>query len=189
MSKTKRNMCGTPSRFSVELQLHPDSSCSISQCYGKFRFWVAGVPYGRDELDASALASSYESLREHQKSFISDVPTWIEGQSPRELLQKVYWLIYEVTDDELERKLAVPEEVDDARRAVIAPDGDEAFDDGSFVAYWKNRDEIVIAAGKITTNATTGITLIGEPFTSVVITRAEFYQTIEQAIGVFQKLE
>jgi hypothetical protein len=71
----------------------------------------------------------------------------------------------------------------------MAPDGDEAFDDGSLVVQWDAQERVGLAAGMIAENQTADHPLIVAPVASIDCSQAEFYGVVAEAIRWFSTLE
>ena len=177
---------GDRSRFAVEIELHPDSPKSISTGFGLYRFWIADQPYGRSAPDASCLAASCDALRERLGQRGHHDATGMPTGNPLGILERAYWLIYRVTDVHIASRQASAQEVAQARRLMMAPDGDEAFDDGSFVVQWDDRGVVGLAAGLVGEGDGP---MIVDPVRSIRLGTVDFYDVVAGAVNFFDTLE
>src|SRR5947209_4019534 len=90
---------GDKNRFALEIRLSPDSDVDIARAFGSYRIWVAGIPYGRNDDDATCFAASFDTLaRRIAARPVEGTPLLGIGRAmfAKQILQTVYDVTYVV---------------------------------------------------------------------------------------------
>lgn len=155
MIDNETKVFGDRASFALELGIartYPDSS---SRALGHVVIWLNGQPFGVQENDASMLACSLDQIRRrYNRRGLHIAPSLAEmkaSQVMKAYLAATYWA-------ELDHSLQAEEcsLITDAitkADGLWAPDGDEAFDDGSHVLHF-DCGEVVRLIGAKNTGAT-----------------------------------
>lgn len=141
---------GDPRTFAIESSITTAYEQLSLRALGFFVIHVAGRCYGRRESDSTMLACSYDEVKNritrrgtHIASFATVADAGRIASAVRETLyapepKPTY---FEIPDDEFR-------EIIYSRHILWAPDGDEAFDDGSYVLQFDAEDKVRIIAFK-----------------------------------------
>jgi len=134
-------LIGDKRRFAIETGFAPQSGRKIATVYGLFRIWIDGLGYGIDQEDATCLANSYEWLKYRLDNRGTFVGVDWSNKSVQEILGSARYEIYG-------RIGATAESCEPFRRLMMAPDGDEAFDDGSTIIQFDVNNVVRLVAGR-----------------------------------------
>jgi hypothetical protein len=178
---------GDPARFALESRITTAYLEPGLRALGLFVIHICGKRYGVYEPDAALLACSFDQVREriawrgkHTFPF-SDEPD--AGKIADAFRNAIY-----APDQEKEMFFGVPHAEFRAlfyqTKLVWAPDGDEAFDDGSFVLQFDKEDTVRLIGFK-----TKELAYEHEPSTlaDFWIGATEFYRILEEWSSAFEK--
>jgi hypothetical protein len=145
---------------------------------GWFTIRIRGTVYGVKSPDATLLACSYDSVCERIRRRGSHDPVFSEAPSDLKLASSVYCSLYQ----NLSRNstvLGLPHNVFveqvNKHEIIWAPDGDQAFDDSSFVLHFDVGNQVrligfrVTESGEIDREQTSGIYMAQEEFYQVLV--------------------
>jgi hypothetical protein len=150
---------------------------------GHFLVHVGGTEYGVRAADATMLACSFDAVRNRLRARGNHVASFAEQASAHEIACAYRDAIY--SDEPVSARyfgLSVEtfQSELDASRAVWAPDGDAAFDDGSHVLQFDLGIQVRLVAFR-----TAGGNRI-EALSDVAIPGDAFYQTLEDWLRAFE---
>jgi hypothetical protein len=169
--------------FSIESFISSAYSNKSTLAIGYFLIHIKGITYGIKEFDATALANSYdEVLRRLSMRGKHIAPHDLIILPSLELAQIAENALYgDVYDNQelwvfsmLRRELA---DLIYKNNLIWAPDGDEAFDDGSRVFQFDIDDETVRLIGY---NTTADYKIDEDKLTDLIISSDEYYSTLEE---------
>jgi hypothetical protein len=127
---------GNPQAFAIESEMAYAYDRLSQRALGFFVIHIAGRCYGVREWDATMLAVSFDEVGRRLARRGSHLPGFPMNAEAANIAYSFRRAIYDEPEDD-EQFLGMP--VDQFRHAinsnrlVWAPDGDEAFDDGSYV--------------------------------------------------------
>lgn len=139
---------GDPSVFAIESRITEAYAKVGLRALGFFVIYVGGVCYGRRTADSTMMANSFDEVTNriaarggHIAPFADEADATkigsafrdaIYGKGPREIYLGISLLQFRETIY--------------SKRIVWAPDGDEAFDDGSYVLQFDIKDRVRLIA-------------------------------------------
>ncbi len=130
-------LVGDPNKFAIESEMSiPDDRLSILGI-GFFVIYISGIRYGVFKNDATCLGNSFYGVQERLVNRGKHAVPFCNRQ-PEEIANAVRIALY--ADSDLESYFGIEQReftnlVYD-NHIVWAPDGDEAFDDGSMVLHF-----------------------------------------------------
>lgn len=166
-----------PSRFAIESEIVDAYERLSLRALGSFMIHVAGCRFGVPDLKATMLACSFEAVQrrltnrgKHEASFATESAAGIadafRGAHYSEAPSASYFEI----------PLAYFQESFYSADLIWAPDGDQAFDDGSYVLQFDVGDQVrLVAFRSVVGNVHHPGTLA-----EVWLPAAEFYVALEQ---------
>ncbi|MCA9290144.1 MAG: hypothetical protein KDA25_03385 [Phycisphaerales bacterium] len=167
---------GDQQRFAVEVRYGSDSARDIGSAFGRFRLWIRGQSFGCPGDSSSCFAPSGESLRQRWRQRGQHHADWVDRERPLAALREVHELVYLLTDDDLAERGLQPNRVAEAVNLMMAPDGSEAFDDGSLVIQWDTDDQVIVAGTIVTDEG------VDDSIALIALANNEFYGIIQEAI-------
>ncbi len=180
---------GNPSRFAIESDISKIYSTRSLMALGYFVIYVCGMMYGVKKSDATALACSYhEVLRRLQQRNSHKLPS-SHHMNCLELAMKLHDMEY--GDHEVELLDSCTETDADLRKALHAnhvlwaPDGDEAFDDGSFVLHIDTDSEVRLIAYRVMESK---YEVDKQSVSEIYMPAEEFYSILSQWTEAFRAL-
>ncbi len=141
---------GSPATFAVESGVTEFYRALSQRALGFFNIHVSGCRYGVYKPDATLLANSFDEVRRR----ISDRGTHtcdFAGSEAATIADSISLAIYsDLAEGESfwGKSPAELSHIVGSRGLMWAPDGDEAFDDGSFVLQFDVADQVRIIAFK-----------------------------------------
>jgi hypothetical protein len=144
---------GDPSIFAIESHISMAYERPSSRALGFFIIHVGGKRYGRRKLDSTLLACSFDEVgRRLAHRGFHTVP-FSDEPGAGKIADQVRSGLYEDANDE-RRFLGIPNPAFSnliySQRVLWAPDGDEAFDDGSYVLQFDINAQVRLIAFKST---------------------------------------
>jgi hypothetical protein len=143
---------GEPSVFAIESSITEAYERLSFRALGFFVIYVGGFCYGRRSADSTMLACSFDQVRSRiAMSGDHTAPFAVEPDAER-IAEAFRNAIYGEEQRESYFGIPLPEfsKMIYSRRIVWAPDGDEAFDDGSYVLQFDIKDHVRLIAFKST---------------------------------------
>jgi hypothetical protein len=142
---------GNTSTFAIESGITNAYASHSLRALGFFLIYVGGRCYGRRSSDSTMLACSFDEVRDRIAHRGEHIAHFASGFSAGTIADAVRRALY-AQDQESERFLGMRQaelsELIYARHILWAPDGDEAFDDGSFVLQFDVEDRVRLIAFK-----------------------------------------
>lgn len=136
---------GSPSIFSLESSITEVYSEPGSFALGYFLIYINGCKYGVCSPDATLLACSVDEVKtrcsrkgQHQVEFSKE-------ENPYDIAEAIYSSIYRESPEEKSFFGLMKDEIAEVvyqNRIMWAPDGDQAFDDGSYVLHFDVFDQV-----------------------------------------------
>jgi hypothetical protein len=159
--------------------LERDSQLGI----GSFRYFVAGASFGRSEPDATLLGCSVQNVERRIRSRGRRVYLVEDGMNAAEIVSG-YLRLYSAAwigdrGASLYRTASVEAYGRDG--VVAAPDGDEAFDDGSHVLQFDRGDDVRVIAVR---NFDTEAEALGS-VREALLTADQFYGVLSKWVAEF----
>lgn len=149
---------------------------------GFFIIHVLGNEYGIREPNASMLANSYDAVKERLREKGEHAAFFSRHHSANEIATSFMDAVYGVNPD---GRLYFGESLDvftsilSSAKIVWAPDGDSAFDDGSYVLQFDVGDNVRVIAFKSKNDAI-------EMLSDVFVDSAQFYKLLDEWVGAFE---
>ncbi len=144
-------LIGDPSVFAIESGVSRHLVSRSQMAVGYFLIHVGGIEFGVREQEASLLACSYDSVCERIQNRCNHRLKLKRAYQTLELVQAYQSAIYGV-GPECETYLGLDVESfrDQFARSKVgwAPDGDEAFDDGSHIMQFDTEDDVCLIGFK-----------------------------------------
>lgn len=169
---------GDASRFGLESEIAQAFEGLGQLALGFFAIHVNGLSFGVREPDASLLAVSYDEVGRRLQRRGRHVAPSLERSSPELIATAILGALYDPTCDEMSflgrSRSDFTAEVK-MSHAVWAPDGDEAFDDGSRVLQIDCGNEVRVVAFR----ATMGYRFDTSSLRDVFLPESEFYRILE----------
>jgi Immunity protein 42 len=136
---------GNPSIFAIESGITHAYKRLSFRALGYFLIHIAGSSYGVRSPDASLLACSFDKVKERIGNRGRHIASFATGVSASEVAEafcaSIYWW-----NQEHKSFFGIPyidfKKLVYSHRLIWAPDGDEAFDDGSFVLHFDVEDRV-----------------------------------------------
>jgi hypothetical protein len=143
-------LIGDPSMLAIESEITLAVEQLGQRGLGFFVIHVGGRRYGVHEPDATMLACSFDGVEQRIANRGQHTAPFATEMDPRNIAHAFREAMY--SDEPTERYLDIP--LDDfesifhtqASTPVWAPDGDEAFDDGSYVLQFDVEDRVRLIA-------------------------------------------
>lgn len=131
-------IAGIPVEFALESEIRVAYERPALLGLGFFAIHLGGVQYGVRAADATLLACSYDAVKERIDKRGTHRPPFSELEDAGSIADAFGRAQYADEDDGLYLKLSRTELVEGMHSGgvVWAPDGDEAFDDGSCVLHF-----------------------------------------------------
>ena len=177
---------GDPSIFAIEAGITKAYEKLAQRALGYFVIHVKGCCYGVKSSDATLLACSVDAVRErvecqglHSVSFameldpIKIVDAYLAARLQLDRENEMFFGMNATTLGDLFI----------SSRVVWAPDGDEAFDDGSHILQFDVQDKVRLIAFKNSTNFADIVCTISE----VWIDSNEYYDCLAEWLRRFEK--
>jgi Immunity protein 42 len=170
---------GDPSIFAIESSVNVRYESLSQRALGFFVIHVNGLSFGVRSPQATLLACSFDSVQRrinhrghHIASFGNNVEATLLAKA---VITAVY---YEELQGNEFFNMSTKEFVNVivANELLWAPDGDEAFDDGSHVLQFDVGDMVRLIAFKNPINLDNGIS----KFTEVWLKQSDFYHILEE---------
>lgn len=141
---------GDPSIFAIESSITTIVDKNSSQALGYFVIHIEGTAYGVREADATMLGCSYDEILSRLKRAGDHQFPLLTGQSGNDAAQAYLDCIYRDTLREDYFGLSRDEfsHLINENRIQWAPDGDEAFDDGSHVLQFDEEGRVRLVGFK-----------------------------------------
>jgi len=141
---------GDPSIFAIESSITQAYERLSLRALGFFVIHVGGICYGRRSKDSTLLACSFDEVRNRiAMRGGHTVPFGIEADGGK-IVDAFRNAIY--SEEQREDYFGIPlpqfKEMIYSKQIVWAPDGDEAFDDGSYVLQFDTQDFVRLLAFK-----------------------------------------
>jgi hypothetical protein len=179
-------LIGNPLVFAIESHIaHAYERLSL-RALGSFVIHVGDRSYGNPAADATMLACSYDEVArriamrgEHNVPFATETNAGTIAHAFRSAM-------YAEKPDASYFELPCAEFADmiQSKKIVWAPDGDEAFDDGSYVLQFDTGNSVRLVAFK------SGRSMLYDPATlrDVSLAADEFYGTLQNWIDAFNSI-
>lgn len=143
---------GDPTRLAIEFEIAETYSRQSLLALGLFVLHIGGRVYGVREPDATFLANSFEEVGRRIRDRGRHVAPFLEGIEAKKIAEAFRRAMY-VDKEEGEDNIdcALLDEIKKVfyfNHIVWAPDGDTAFDDGSYVLQFDVGNDVRIIAFK-----------------------------------------
>ena len=170
---------GNPEIFAIESHISAAYASLGMRALGYFALHVGGKSYGVREHNASLLACSVDEVERRAANRGKHTAFFSQHASAGDLADAVYGAVYGSSSIEYPtfgRKKSELSEVIRSSRLIWAPDGDQAFDDGSFVLHFDRGAEVRLIGFRVGENAR------HEPnsLSDVRLSNGEFYRLLKQ---------
>lgn len=140
---------GDPNTFAIESEITQAYERLGQLAFGFFVIHVMGRCYGVREPDATMLANSFDEVGRRIARRGSHSPSFPVDADARDIAYAFRRAVYGAHEDgELFFGLSVRQFTDaiDSNRLVWAPDGDEAFDDHSYILQFEDENQVRLVA-------------------------------------------
>jgi hypothetical protein len=142
---------GDKSTFAIEYQITTAYARLSLRALGFFVIYVANNCYGVCSPDATMLACSYEEVQDRIARRGNHTAPFANQSAPEAIADAIYRAIYAPDQEEQYYFGMLQSEFEDfvvSSHLLWAPDGDEAFDDGSFIIHFDVGDRVRLIAFK-----------------------------------------
>ena len=167
-------MVGKPSIFAIESCIKTAYSRLGFRALGSFLIHIQGHRYGVQDPEATMLACSFDEVERRIKNRGMHTAPLLVKLSPSEIAETFRRLYY--SDNSDDDGLANSDNAFFSKHIVWAPDGDSAFDDGSYILQFDIADNVRLVAFKAATDSLFDSNTLRE----VVIKADDFYTILEQ---------
>lgn len=177
---------GDPARLAIESSITRAYSRLSFRALGFFVLHIGGRVYGVRAPDATMLANSFDQVRERLADRGTHIAPFAAHQDAGKIAD-AYRLAGYAPDQETKSFFGMPQpEFSDLicrRRLVWAPDGDEAFDDGSYVLQFDCGHAVRLVGFKFSEEG-----YLHQPGTlsDLWMEADEFYSVLAQWIAAFE---
>jgi Immunity protein 42 len=140
---------GNPSVFAIESGITHAYERLSFRAIGYFIIWVCGRSYGVRSPDATMLACSFDEVGRRIANRGGHTARFAADLDPGKIADAIRLALYaDCRDDELLLGIPLPEfgKLICSQRIQWAPDGDEAFDDRSYVLQFEVDDRVRLIA-------------------------------------------
>lgn len=179
-----RRIVGNPTDFAIEWKIDQAFNQLGLRALGFFRIHLNGKDFGVKQTNATLMACSYDSVVRRISNRGLHIATF-SNEPTYEIMETYVALQYSVkgaTKPLIDVKLADFGNSKIGPELVWAPDGDEAFDDGSHIFHFDQGDKVrLIAFKNIGTIAEIRNTISDKVFSS-----SSFYQLLEKWAKEFE---
>lgn len=177
---------GNPAVFALESHIGRAYARLSLRALGFFLIHIRGMSYGVRSSDATMLACSYDGVERRIRRRGTHTAPFAAEVHSMQIADAISRGLYEEgPDDELFLGMPRAElgELVYSRHLLWAPDGDEAFDDGSYVLQFDVYDQVRLIAFRRTADGTPY-----EPNTlnEAFIPADEFYRILTDWLAAFQ---
>jgi hypothetical protein len=168
---------GDPSRFAIESEI----SCAFEplshRALGYFVIHVGGRQYGVRSSDATMMACSIDEVSERMTHRGNHIAPFAKDLDAGRIADAIYSAIYAKNPSDAYFQLPLNEFHDliYTNKLIWAPDGDEAFDDGSYVLQFDDNDRVRLIAFSLNDVGIDPTTLRDE-----WLAANDFYRTLER---------
>lgn len=176
---------GNPNVFAIESDISIAYSSLGMRALGYFVLHVGGQLYGVLEHDASLLACSVDSVDRRLAFCGKHTASFSQHASAAEIADAVYGAVYgssSIKYPTLNTPRSELYETIHSNRLIWAPDGDQAFDDGSYVLHFDIGDLVRLIAFKLGENGRHAPATLRD----VRLPAEAFYQLLKQWRGAFE---
>jgi hypothetical protein len=146
-------LVGSRNSFAIESHVSQILTSPSQMGLGYFNVHIADCRYGVRGPDATLLACSFDAVNERLRSRGKHICPRLDQVNGLKLSALYYDLVYrgrrEIETPEDQVVLGVLES-EEAAKIVWAPDGDEAFDDGSFILQYDSDAMVRLVAFRVT---------------------------------------
>jgi hypothetical protein len=174
---------GDPSRFAIEYAIHEAYERRSLLALGYFAVHLLGQVYGVRENDATLLACSLDEVKARIASRGSHSVPFITSKAG-DIAAAVSMVIYSERQDLMYLGLPRNEFIHliTDRRIIWAPDGDEAFDDGSTILQFDCNDLVRLIAF----NRGTGEDFVRGTLNDLWLDASDYYRTLHVFVDIFE---
>jgi hypothetical protein len=141
---------GNPFVFAVESSIMQAYERLSFRALGFFVIYVGGRCYGKHELDSTMLACSYDEVERRIAKRGSHTAPFATESDAGKIADAFRNALY--AENQRESHFGIPladfRDMIRSKRIMWAPDGDEAFDDGSYVLQFDVQDRVRLIAFK-----------------------------------------
>ena len=123
---------GNKDNFAIEYGISKAYKQIGLRALGYFVIYINGKLYGIKSNDATCLANSYNTIIERLEMKGKHKTTFSNETNPETIANAMIYAIYSPIEKTIFPEINVKDELY-TNKIIWAPDGDEAFDDGSFV--------------------------------------------------------
>jgi len=176
---------GDPAVFAIESVITVAYERLGVRGLGFFLIHVKGQSYGVREPDATMLACSLDEVERRIASRGKHVAPFVSWPQAREIAEAFSYACYALDQENkmfLDLRHAEFRQIITSSRIEWAPDGDEAFDDGSFVLQFDANDQVRLIAFRRFDNS-----YEPDPATlaDVWLTARDYYRILQEWHDVF----
>jgi len=170
---------GDPAIFAIESSVTAAYSRLSFRALGYFLLYIDGQKYGAQRPDATMLACSFDEVGRRLMDRGMHIAPIYENRSSNEIAKIFRGMHFSDSHDDNEFISA--ESVFISNRLVWAPDGDSAFDDGSYVLHFDLGSDVRIIAFKSQNDPSMGFDTPHE----IILKANEFYNILKQWHDLF----
>lgn len=175
---------GNPSSFAIESQITHAFSALGLRALGFFVLHIGGLSFGVRRADATYLANSLDQVDRRLAKQGRHVCSFVENSDAGEIAKAFRDGMF--ADNPRTTQLGVDlsefQQVWYRDNLVLAPDGDSAFDDGSYVLHFDVNDRVRIIAFK-----SAELDYVKQSLREVWLSSDEFYAVLKQWRTEFEK--
>lgn len=175
---------GDSSLFAIESKISQSFRRISLRALGYFLIYVCGNCYGVREPEATMLACSFDEVKQRIANRGRHIASFVEFDA-RQIVDAFYSALYAEEQEEsyFGIKLSKFRRYFDrnANDLLWAPDGDAAFDDGSYVMQFDLKDRVRLIAFKINEEG-----CLPETLSEVWLSANEFYLTLQEWCDSFE---
>jgi hypothetical protein len=178
-------LVGDPSRFALEFGITNAYERLSLRALGYFVIHINGHSFGRNKPNATMLACSFDEVGRRIAGHSAHVAPFSQ-ETAAEIADAFRNAVY--ADQQRESYFGIPLEEFASMwtrgdNPVWAPDGDEAFDDGSYVLQFGVGEQVRLIGFKSTRDESYD----AESLTEVLLPADEFYRILREWLDAFEK--
>ncbi|HZL29428.1 MAG TPA: Imm42 family immunity protein [Acidobacteriaceae bacterium] len=148
-------MIGDPATFAVESEFTEAYKELSLRALGFFVIHIQGRSYGVKSPDATLLANSFDEVCRRISGRGLHLADRVAASEAGEIAEKIYRALYVEHDDSEDffgmNASSLSEKIHSAH-LLWAPDGDQAFDDGSFILQFDAKNQVRLIAFTVREN-------------------------------------
>ena len=167
---------GDKNSFAIECLISKIIPQESQLVLGAFCIWINGIRYGVWEDEATLLACSYDDVERRIVERGLHISPLAANEDGRSLINTIDAMIYSESFDTTTLSTDFDSKYLHEKGIVWAPDGDEAFDDGSFILQFDLEDKVRLIAIRD-----------GQDFTEIWLESDDFYEILANWKNSFEE--